>query len=67
MKAGPDETSILVGSRIESDGSYATVKFVGEVPDTKGKDFREWTLIFVRLENLKFHIILYLLHQPQTF
>ena len=50
MKAGPDVTSILVGSRIESDGSYATVKFVGEVPDTKGKDFREWTLIFVMLK-----------------
>ncbi len=33
-----EETSIVVGSRIESDGSYATVKFLGEVPETKGID-----------------------------
>ena len=31
--------SVQVGSRIESEGHYATVKFVGEVPGTKGR----WT------------------------
>ncbi len=44
-----DETSIVVGSRIESDGYYATVKFVGDVPETKGKHFKDLALISINL------------------
>ena len=32
MKPG----DIVVGSRIESDGQHATVKYIGQVPPTKG-------------------------------
>ena len=31
------EESVQVGARIESEGYYATVKFVGDIPGTKGK------------------------------
>ena len=34
MKPG----DIEVGSRIESDGQHGTVKYIGEVPPTKGLD-----------------------------
>jgi hypothetical protein len=38
-----ENTRICVGSRIESDGNKATVRFIGEVPPTKGAWFGvEW-------------------------
>ncbi len=32
-----DEDIVSVGARVESEGHFATVKFVGDVTGTKGK------------------------------